>query len=590
MQNLKNIPSRLAKFLWHFIKLQPIAFAFVLIASMVWAVNEMFFPYLIKLMVNTVAAYKGDPHGIYKALFKPLLTLVFFWLSMELSMRLQGLVLTYTFPRFRANIRESVFNYVRQHSHEYFSSNFAGTIAKKLSDLPTSCQTLMEILCFNIIAILVAYTIALGLTYHTKPLFAAIFLIWFCLHMFISFFFMHYSNTKWEAHADAATILNGKIVDSISNMVIVRLFARGKYEAQYLKHYQDDEIEKAHSAMLSTELMRFFLGLNGLTLIFTIIFTLIHGWIAGWVSLGDFTFIGMLAFWLIGMVWYMSYQMAVFVREMGTVNEALSLISAGHDVFDVPQAKPLIVSKGEIYFDNVKFSYRDNQVIFDCLSTLIKPGQKVGLVGFSGAGKTTFVSLILRFYDIENGQILIDGQNIAEVSQESLRSQIAMIPQEPTLFHRSLMENIRYGRLDATDNEVIEAAKLAHCAEFIDKLSEGYHTLVGERGIKLSGGQRQRISIARAILKNAPILILDEATSALDSVTEQLIQDSLNKLMCNRTTIVIAHRLSTLTHMDRLLVFHQGKIKEDGTKDELLAANGYFANLWRMQTDGFLPE
>jgi ATP-binding cassette subfamily B protein len=214
----------------------------------------------------------------------------------------------------------------------------------------------------------------------------------------------------------------------------------------------------------------------------------------------------------------------------------------------------------------------------------------VGLVGFSGSGKSTFVNLILRFYDIQSGQILIDNQNVADVTQDSLREQIAMIPQDPTLFHRTLMENIRYGRLTATDEEVTVAAKLAHCEEFIDKLDEGYHSMVGERGIKLSGGQRQRIAIARAILKNAPILILDEATSSLDTVTEKLIQQSLHTVMQHRTTMVIAHRLSTLANMDRILVFHKGKVIEDGTQDELLNLQGQFARLWEMQTNGFLPD
>lgn len=214
----------------------------------------------------------------------------------------------------------------------------------------------------------------------------------------------------------------------------------------------------------------------------------------------------------------------------------------------------------------------------------------MGLVGFSGSGKSTLVNLILRFYDIQSGEILIDGQNICQVTGDSLRQQIAMIPQDPTLFHRSLMENIRYGREEASDQEVFEAAKLAHCHEFIDQLDEKYHSLVGERGVKLSGGQRQRIAIARAILKNAPILIMDEATSSLDSVTEKIIQRSLENLMKNRTTIIIAHRLSTLLHMDRILVFHQGFLVEDGSIQELLNKKGHFSQLWNMQADGFLPE
>lgn len=242
-------------------------------------------------------------------------------------------------------------------------------------------------------------------------------------------------------------------------------------------------------------------------------------------------------------------------------------------------------------FNKVHFRYKKASSIFTDKSIVINPGEKVGLVGFSGSGKSTFVNLILRFFDIDSGQILIDGQDIKKVTQESLRSHIAMIPQDPVLFHRTLMENIRYGRIEATDAEVIECSKKAHCHEFIEKLAEGYQALVGERGVKLSGGQRQRIAIARALLKNAPILILDEATSSLDSVTENYIQESLKLLMCARTTIVIAHRLSTLFDMDRILVFCDGSIVEDGTHKELIAIeDGHYAELWNMQAGGFFSE
>lgn len=319
-------------------------------------------------------------------------------------------------------------------------------------------------------------------------------------------------------------------------------------------------------------------------------FTLLYGWVHHWVTLGDFTQVGMQSFWLLGFIWFVSYQMTVYAREIGIIGNALSLVRRGHDLVDVPNARPLVVSQGEICFENVTFAYQKNRPVFRGLNLTIPAGENVGLVGFSGSDKTTLVNLMLRFYDIQAGHILIDGQDIAQVTQHSLRTQLAMIPQDPTLFHRSLLENIRYGRLEAIDEEVMHASKLAHCHEFIEKLDHGYQALVGERGIMLSGGQRQRIAIARAILKNAPILILDEATSALDSVTEKLIQESLHGLMQNRTAIVVAHRLSTLSDMDRIIVFHHGQIIEEGTHAELLKAQGHFALLWNMQMDGLLPD
>jgi ATP-binding cassette subfamily B protein len=289
-------------------------------------------------------------------------------------------------------------------------------------------------------------------------------------------------------------------------------------------------------------------------------------------------------------MWEMAGRLVQFAEELGKCSQALTIITTEHEITDRPEAKPLHVTQGEIIFDNVTFHYLANNRLFENKHVEIAAGSKVGLVGFSGSGKTTFVNLILRFFDIGGGRITIDGQDIASVTQDSLRAQISMIPQDTSLFHRSLMENIRYGRLDATDEEVIEAAKKAHCHEFICQLPEGYNALVGERGVKLSGGQRQRIAIARAILKNAKILILDEATSALDSVTEQYIQESLETLMRGCTTIVIAHRLSTLSAMDRILVFDKGHIIEDGTHRELLEQNGHYARMWHMQAGGFLPE
>jgi ABC-type multidrug transport system fused ATPase/permease subunit len=249
-----------------------------------------------------------------------------------------------------------------------------------------------------------------------------------------------------------------------------------------------------------------------------------------------------------------------------------------------------VAPKGEIVFDQLCFSYKSGRDVFNSLSLTIPAGQKVGLVGFSGAGKTTLCQLLLRNYDLNSGQIRIDGQNIATVTQDSLRAQIAVIPQDTSLFHRSLAENIGYGRPDASMEEIVAAAKAAEAHDFIMQLPAGYETLVGERGIKLSGGQRQRIAIARAILKNAPILLLDEATSALDSVTERLIQTALNHAMAGRTTIVVAHRLATLTNLDRLIVLEHGQVIEDGSLSELLARNGRFAQLWQMQAGGFLPD
>lgn len=584
------LPTKIVPFIWHFIKKQSVPFIIVISASIVWSLNEMLFPYFLKWIINAISHANGSPQSIYKAVLTPLCLLGLMWLLMEISMRIQGIILIYLHPKFRANIREAVFDYIKKHSHQYFTDNFAGSISKKLSELPMSCQTITEIVFFNLIPIFLAFIIAFFLMALTKWMFAFILLSWFLLHMAITLFAMKLNNFHWNLHSKASSVLSGKVVDSITNMLTVRLFARSQYESLYLKRYQEDEILKAHKALWSLEIVRIFQGLSALLFMIAIMSTLIIDWSHHTITVGDISLIGMLSFWILGMIWYTSYQLMVLTRESATIAEALNLITAGHDIEDKPHAPALKLSKGKICFNNVSFAYDSNKPIFKNLNISIKSGQKVGLVGFSGSGKSTLVNLLLRYYDIQKGEITIDGQDIASVTQDSLRKNIAMIPQDPTLFHRSLKENIRYGHLKASDEEIIQASKLAHCHEFIQELSEGYETLVGEQGVKLSGGQRQRIAIARAIIKNAPILILDEATSSLDSATEKLIQQSLQELMQNKTTIVIAHRLSTLADMDRILMFEKGILIEDGSIKELLASDSHFKKLWKLQRDGFLPE
>jgi ATP-binding cassette subfamily B protein len=306
------------------------------------------------------------------------------------------------------------------------------------------------------------------------------------------------------------------------------------------------------------------------------------------VSPGDFALVLTIIFSITDAIWSFSGDYMELAEIIGTCNQALSIVAKDHRVKDKIFAKDLIVNRGRIVFNNVNFKYNKSDYLFQNKSIVIEQGEKIGLVGYSGSGKSTFVNLILRLYDVYSGAIIIDNQNIADVTQESLRKNIAFVQQDSLLFHRSLMENIRYGRPNANDEEVIIAAKAAKAHDFIIQTEHGYETLVGEQGVKLSGGQRQRIAIARAILKKAPILILDEATSSLDSVTENIIQNSLSELMQDKTTIVIAHRLSTLLGMDRILVFSNGKIIQDGSHRKLLSEAGLYKILWNTQVDGFI--
>ena len=587
---MTQIPTTTARFLFHFAKKQWLGFGIIIFACTMWGINDAVFPYLLKRIINTVQTYHGANAAIYTAVGGSLILFAVVWITAEFCMRLQGVVQIYTFPRFRADIRSAVFGYTLLHSHEYFANYFAGNIAKKIGDLPTSAQVVMEVICYQFVTASTIALIVLGMAFMTNPFYALVILVWLCTHLGLTFLCLRSTNRLSAAHADTVSTLNGNIVDTFSNMMNVRLFARKIHEIEHLSPFQAAEIKAAKKALWSVEWMRFGLGLNAVCLVMTMLLLLVYGFSKHWITIGDLTQLIMQSFWLLGWIWYVSYQLSMFAREVGTINNALNLVKARHALVDQPEASALKVHQGTIQFAQVSFAYQPTRPVFTALNLTIPAGQKVGLVGFSGSGKSTFVNLLLRFYDIQSGRILIDDQNIAAITQDSLHANIAMIPQDPSLFHRTLMENIRYGRLEASDEEVIAAAKLAHCHEFIEKLEGQYEALVGERGVKLSGGQRQRIAIARAILKNAPILILDEATSSLDSVTEKLIQESLATLMQTRTTIVIAHRLSTLADMDRILVFHHGVIIEEGSQAELLAKKGHFAMLWAMQMDGFLPE
>jgi ATP-binding cassette subfamily B protein len=584
----EKFPTRPLAFLWFFIKKQPVKFLICALAIIAWAGNDAFFPYLLNRFINKAAQFAGKNLFHESALIVALI--VGSWIFMSIITRVGGFFEAYAVPRFRGQIRLSVFNYAKWHSLEYFSNNFSGSLARKLADLPGSCQTLLETSLFQFLPAVILACLILTMMYLASPIFGGIVTGWLILHFSICAFFLRKSNGLYKVQSEAASALSGKVVDAFTNILTVRLFSRAQYEGNYLSAFQQDEIQKSQRALFCVELSRVGCALSGLALMMGILFTSLYGLDHHWINLGQFTQITMQTWMLLGWMWFVGFQLGVFSREIGQVSDALGILNQPHELVDAVNAKPIKIAQGQIEFKQVSFKYPKGQAVFKDLNLNIPAGQKVGLVGLSGSGKSTFVNLILRFYDLSDGEICIDGQNIAEVTQESLRSEISMIPQDPSLFHRSLKENIGYGRLEATDDEIIHAAKLAHCDEFIDVLSEKYESLVGERGVKLSGGQRQRISIARAILKDSPILILDEATSALDSITEQLIQQSLKTLMKDRTTIVVAHRLSTLNHMDRILVFHQGALVEDGTPEELLAKSGHFSKLWQMQKEGFLPD
>ncbi len=585
-----RLPDRLGAFIGFFLRRHRVSFAALAVLSLMWPVEQVLFPYVVKLIIDAFAAHEGDRAGIYAALSVPLWLGGGLWAASVVAWRITDGV-DYVFsPAFQADIRERLAAYVFGHSHQYFSTHLTGSITNKISDMVHGVHYMVTQSVRFYIPSLVTALLTAGIMATISPLFAAILLGWTVAHLGICVFYSKQCDRVSYAHSEIRSELMGRIVDSVGNFITVRLFARKGAELGYIRQFQTDEI-RAHRRMIFTiAKVKMLLEIPCFIMIVLLLRVLVSRWQAGLVSSGDVAFILSTTINLMYLLWRVGMEFPSFYREIGVCQQALELVREPHGLVDREGAGPLVVTRGEIAFQDVSFEYHAGQNLFAGKNITIRAGEKVGLVGFSGSGKSTFVNLILRLYDLEGGVIRIDGQDIAGVTQDSLRAQISLIPQEPVLFHRSLRDNIAYGREDADEAMIVEAAKLAHCHGFIMDAQFGYDSIVGERGVKLSGGQRQRIAIARAIFKNAPILMFDEATSSLDSVTEAAIQGSLEGMMAGRTTIVIAHRLSTLLHMDRVLVFKDGEIIEDGSHAGLLAQNGHYATLWRMQVGGFLPD
>jgi ATP-binding cassette subfamily B protein len=587
----KTLPKTLLGFVMHFLRKNALLAISGSLMSLAYAFDQTLMPVLFGKIIDIFTHYNGDRSLAWATLKTPVTLLIVFWLLIEVGFRSAGFIAGVLFPRLEAQMRISIFSYVHNHSHHYFANNFAGNLANKISDLPESVSRCLQLLMWLIIPAFIAVLITVVVFYRVNPFFCWIILAWLSLHLSFCLYFSVHSSQYSYIHSEARSQLNGKIVDSLTNYLSVKLFSNKLAELDYVKIYQKDEQLKNQKQLFFIERCKIVLGL--LTIIgstFGINGYAFYCWKNNLISVGDVVIIFNTSWNLTMMMWWLGLELPNFFKDIGVAAQGFAILEQEPEIQNIPCAKDLVVTAGKIEFNNVYFRYNKADPLFYKQSVIINPSQKVGLVGYSGSGKTTFVQLILRLFDIQEGSITIDGQNIAHVTQESLRKNIAIIPQDPVLFHRSIMENIRYARLDATDEEVIEAAKQAHAHEFIIKMANGYDAMVGERGVKLSGGQRQRIAIARAILKNAPILILDEATSALDSVTENYIQESLTHLMQNKTVIVIAHRLSTLLNMDRIIVFDKGKIVEDGTQEQLLNNRGIFCHLWDAQVGGFITE
>ncbi|RAU18296.1 ABC transporter ATP-binding protein [Nitrincola tibetensis] len=492
-------------------------------------------------------------------------------------------------------IRWLVHRYLLKQSMSFYQEEFAGRIATKLMQTALAVRECV-IKMIDVLNYVTVYFIGtLFILGSADRRLMLPLLVWIVAYIVMLRFFVPLMGKVSQLQADARSIMTGRIVDAYTNIQTVMLFSHSQRESDYAQESMQGFLGTVHKQMRLVTLFNTCLYLLNSLLLLSVASLSIYLWLSDLISIGAVAVALGLVLRLSGMSQWIMWEVSSLFENIGTVKDGIGSISVAHEVQDQPNAPVLHASKGAIEFDHIDFHYGQTSGVIEGLKLSIKSGEKVGIVGRSGAGKSTLVNLLLRFYDVEKGRILIDGQAIHEVQQESLRANIGMVSQDTSLLHRSVRDNIAYGRPDASDEDVIEAAKRAKAHDFILGLKDikgrtGYDAQVGERGVKLSGGQRQRVAIARVMLKDAPILILDEATSALDSEVESAIQENLYKLMEGKTVIAIAHRLSTIAAMDRLIVMDKGQIIQMGTHDELVAQPGLYAQLWARQSGGFLGE
>ena len=491
------------------------------------------------------------------------------------------------------SIRWRLHRYLLRQSMEFYQDEFAGRVAQKVMQTALAVREVVSRLADVFVYVSVYFLSALYLISDAKWQLAVPMVLWIFGYIGTLVYFVPKLRDISRAQADARSEMVGKVVDAYSNISVVKLFSHAAREDNYAKESMTGFMNNVYSMMRLVTIMEITLKTMNNLLLFSSVGVGIYFWLDGLVQPGDIALVAGLVMRLLGMSEWILWEISGVFENIGTVQDGIGTMAQPQLVRDAHDAKHLRVERGEITFDKVCFDYGKDEPVIDGLDLTIRPGEKIGLVGRSGAGKSTMINLLLRFYDLNSGAIRIDGQNISDVRQDSLRAQIGVVTQDTSLLHRTVLENIIYGLEGASEEEAYKAAEQAQALDFIKGLEDRYgnkgmHAEVGERGIKLSGGQRQRIAIARVLLKNAPILVLDEATSALDSEVEAAIQDSLNLLMKDKTVLAIAHRLSTIASMDRLIVMDKGRIVEMGRHEELLEQGGLYASLWDRQSGGFI--